>query len=189
LLMLPPGFKITTEMLWSGTLIFAVIDVLFIPILAWRIHPVTFRRFKWTLAVMTAIFWGSLWNWVLANFWDSVYHYVFPAWARWFIPPVYGLLFAGVGLLFWRLALRLRRNAAATFCLLWGVWGMITHLFAVSVGIVDRPPVLQGAAPAAAVIIAIFEFIFYGCVILSLAVLLHLGWRKMRPLPGSVKIL
>jgi hypothetical protein len=29
-------------------------------------------------------------------FWDSVYHYVFPAWARWFIPPVYGLLFGGV---------------------------------------------------------------------------------------------
>lgn len=178
--MFPPDFTVTSEMLWLGTLIFAVIDAVFVPILAWRIRAATFRQFKWTLVTATAIFWSAIWTWALVNFWDSVYHYVFPAWARWLIPPVYGLLFAGVGLLFWWLAIRLRGNPVASFCLLGGLWGMMTHLWAVHLGIVDKPPVLQGVAPAAAVIVAVFEFMFYGCIILSMAALLHQGWRWLR---------
>jgi hypothetical protein len=181
--MLPLGSKITSETLWLGTFIFAAIDTVFIPILAWRINPATFRRFKWALVVTTTIFWCALWTWGLVTFWDSIYHYVFPAWAHWLIPPTFGLLYAGICLLFWWLALRLPGNAVANFCLLGGLWGMITHLFAVSIGIVNKPPVLQGAAPAAAVIFAIFEFMLYWCIILSVAVLLHHGWRKLRHVP------
>jgi len=177
--MLPLSSKITSA-LWLGTLYFAVIDAVFISILAWRINPAIFRRFKWALSITTAIFWSSLWTWGLANFWDSVYRYVFPSWAHWIIPPIFGLLYAGISLLFWWLALHLRGNAVVNFCLFGGLWGMITHLFAVSIGIVSKPPVLQGAAPVAAVIIAIFEFMFYWCIILSVAALLHLGWRKLR---------
>jgi len=184
--MLPPGVKITTDVLWRGTLYFAAIDAIFISILAWRIDPATFRRFKWALVIMSALFWSALWTWGLINFWDPIYHYVFPAWAHWLIPPAFGLLYAGISLLFWGLALRLRGNAVVNFCFLGGLWGMITHLIAVSLGIVSKPPALQGASPAAAVIFAIFEFMLYWCIILSLSVFLHLGWRKMRPLPGSV---
>ena len=178
--MLPPGIKITTDTLWLGTLYFAVIDAVFIPILAWRINPATFRRFKWTLAITSAIFWCSLWTWGLVTFWDSIYHYVFPAWAHWLIPPTFGLLYAGISLLFWWLAVRLRGNAVVNFCLLGGSWGMITHLIAVSIGIVSKPPPLQGASPVVAVVFAIFEFMLYWCIILTLAVLLHHGWRKLR---------
>lgn len=181
--MIPPGFQITTEILWQGAIIFAGIDIVFIPLLIWRIKPATFRRFKWTLVGVMAIYWGALWTWVLVNFWDPVYHYVFPAWARWFIPPIYGVLFAGVSLLFWWLALRLRGNPVLNFCLLGGLWGMLTHLMAVSLGIVSRPPVLQGAAPEAAVIIAIFEFMFYWCVILSVTTFVDYLWRKLRKVP------
>lgn len=183
--MIPPDFKITTEILYRGALIFAVMDVVFIPILAWRIKPEVFRRIKWALAGVTAIYWCALWAWVLDNFWNPVYHYVFPTWSRWFIPPTYGLLFAGVCLFFWWLALRLHGNPVLNFCLLGGLWGMITHLMAISLGILSKPPVLQGAAPEAAVIIAIFEFMFYWCVILSVTALVHLIWRKLRP--GSHK--
>jgi hypothetical protein len=178
--MLPPGSKITSETLWLGTFIFAVIDAVFVPILVWRINPAKFRRLKWTLGITTAIFCSALWTWGFVNFWDSIYHYVFPAWAHWLIPPTFGLIYAGISILFWWLALSLRGKAVANFCLLGGLWGMTTHLFAVSIGIVNKPPVLQGAAPAAAVIIAIFEFTFYWCVILSVAVLLDHGWRKLR---------
>jgi hypothetical protein len=181
-LMLPLGFKITTEILWQGALIFAGIDVVFIPILAWRIKPMIFRRAKWALVGVTAIYWCALWTWVLDNFWDPVYHYVFPTWARGFIPPIYGLLFAGVSLLFWWLALRSHGNPVLNFCLLGGLWGMITHLLAISRGILSKPPVLQGAAPVATVIIAIFEFMFYWCVILSMTVLVYHIWRKLRPI-------
>jgi hypothetical protein len=178
--MVPLGSKITSETLWLGTLYFAAINAVFIPILAWRINPATFRRIKWALVFTAAIFWSSLWLWGLANFWDSIYHYVFPVWAHWLIPPTFGLLYAGISLLFWWLAVRLRGNAVVNFCLFGGLWGMITHLFAVSIGIVTKPPVLQGAAPAATVIFAIFEFMLYWCIILTIAVLLHHVWRELR---------
>ena len=178
--MFPPGFRITSEMLWRGTLLFALIDAAFVPILVWRISKPTFRQLSRALFATTAIFWCCIWIWAVGNFWDSVYRYVFPGWARWLIPPVYGLLFAGVGLLFWWLATRLPGTPVASFCLLGGLWGMITHLWAVLLGIVEKPPVLQGAAPAAAVTVAVFEFMFYWCLILSIAALLFHGWRWLR---------
>jgi hypothetical protein len=181
--MFPAGFKITTEMLWRGAFYFAAIDSVFVPILASRINRAAFRNLYWALGLTTAVFWCALWTGVLACYWDSVYSYVFPAWVRWLIPPTYGLLFAGVNLLFWQLALRLRGNAVISFCLLGGLWGLITHLLAVSLGIVDKPPVLQGASPAAAVSVAIFEFTFYWCVILTAAVLIQRGWQRMRRTP------
>jgi len=178
--MLPPGVKITTDVLWFGALFLAAIDAVFVPILAWRINPAIFRHFKWELCITTAIFWSSLWTWGLANFWDSIYSYVFPSWAHWIIPPIFGLLYAGLSLLFWWSGLHLRGNRVLNFCLFGGLWGMVTHLFAVSIGIVSKPPALQGAAPVAAVVFAIFEFMLYWCVILSVAALLHLGWSKLR---------
>jgi hypothetical protein len=186
--MLPLGFKITTEILWRGALFFAGIDIVFIPLLIWRIKTATFRRFKWALVGVTAIYWCALWAWAMINFWDSIYHYVFPAWAHWFIPPVYGLLSAAISLLLWWLALRLRGNAVLNFCLLGGLWGMITHLMAVAFGIVSKPPPLQGAAPVAAVIIAIFEFMFYWCVILSVTTLVYLIWQKLGPISRSKRV-
>ena len=167
-----PDIKVTTQILWEGALIFALIDVVFVFILRWRIKPEAFRQLKWTLVITTGIFWCLLlvilMSWI---FWEPVYHYVFPNWARWLIPPVYGLLFAAVGLLFWSIALRFPGNPVVTWCLLGGLWGMITHIWAVYRGILDKPPMLQGASPLAAVIMPIFEFIFYYSIILSLTTL------------------
>lgn len=182
--MFPPGFRITSEMLWRGSLIFALMDAAFVPILVWRIGKQAFRQYKWALFATTATFWCSIWIWALSNFWESVYRYVFPAWARYVIPPVYGLLFAGVGLAFWWLAKRLPGSPVASFCLLGGLWGMITHLWAVHLGIAEKPPVLQGVVPVAAVTVAVFEFMFYWCIILSFATLLHHGWQRLRKVSG-----
>jgi hypothetical protein len=178
--MFPSGFKITTDMLWRSTLVLAGIDAILLPFVAWGIKPDTFRRFRWALVIIAGFFWGLLWDWVLANFWESVYVYVFPAWARWMIPPLYGLLFAGVSLSLWWLALKFGGNPVVNFCLMGGLWGMLTHILAVFLGIVDKPPVLQGAAPEAAVIVAIFEFMVYWSVILIASALVHRGWRKVR---------
>jgi hypothetical protein len=102
--MLPTNAKVTTEILWKATLIFVPIDVLFVSILAWHIDNSAFRSFKRTLVTTTAVFWFLMWLVMTSElFWDAVYHYVFPAWARWFIPPVYGLLFGGVAWAFWNL--------------------------------------------------------------------------------------
>jgi hypothetical protein len=182
---LPPDIRITSEVLWRGALIFALIDAGFVPLLAWRIKPARFRQLKWILVGTMAVFFSAIWG-ALASyyFWEPVYHYIFPEWARWLLPPVYGLLFAAVGLLFWWLALRLPGNAVVNFCLLGGLWGMISHVVAVHGGIVDKPPMLQGASPVAAIVIAIFEFIFYWCISVSAAWLLRRGWELMKSVSG-----
>jgi len=178
--MLPPGVKITTEILWQGAILFAGTDLILIPLLAWRIKPATFLRLKWPLVATTAIFWFTLWAYVLSTFWEPVYRFVFTTWERWFIPPVYAVLYACACLLFWWAAVRLEGKAVVNFCLLGGLWGMATHRLAIQRGIVDKPPVLQGASPAAAIMVAIFEFTFYWCIILSIAAILYHVWVERR---------
>ena len=179
---LPPDIKVTSEVLWRGTLIFALIDLGFVPLLAWRIKPTRFRQLKWALVVTAAIFWSMLWTWAFDNFWDSVYRYFFPDWARGLVPPFYGLLFAVLVLISWWGALRFSSNPVVGFCLFGGLWGMVTHVWAVYRGIVDKPPMLQGASPVAAVVIAIFELMLYWCIILSVAGLLWRSWQWAKSL-------
>jgi len=171
---IPPDAKVTTEILWKATMIFVPIDAVFVSILALRIDERAFRSFKRTLIVVTAIFWFAMWLVMTSGlFWDSVYHYVFPAWARWFIPPLYGLLFGGVAWLFWHLALRIPGRGVVNYCLLGGLWGALTHIWAIARGILDKPPMLQGVSPTAAVVFPIFEFILYFCITVSATYLLH----------------
>ena len=178
--MFPADIKVTTKILWQGAFIFAVLDVFFVAALTRIIKPATLREMKWMLAAVMALFFCGLFG-VLASwiFWDSVYCYVFPGWARWLMPPLYGVLFAAVGILFRWIALRLPGNAIANFCLLGGLWGIITHLWAIYRGILDKPPMLQGANPVAAVVIAAFEFIFYWCICLSLASFVQSGLQRL----------
>jgi hypothetical protein len=75
--------------------------------------------------------------------------------------------------MFWKIALRFPGNPVISWSLLGGLCGMITHIWAVYRGILDKPPMLQGTSPIATVIMPIFEFIFYYCVILSLTALLR----------------
>jgi hypothetical protein len=182
---LPPDIKVTSEALWRGTLIFALIDLGFVPFLAGRIKPARFRELKWALVVTAAIFWFMLWTWAFDNFWDSIYHYFFPDWARGLIPPLYGLLFAVLALISWWGAWRVSSHPVIGFCLFGGLWGIVTHVWAVYRGIVDKPPMLQGASPVAAVVIAIFELMLYWCIMLSVAWLLWRGWQWAKSLIQS----
>jgi hypothetical protein len=178
---LPPDFKLTSEMLWQGALLFAIMDLVLAPLLASLIKPIRFRQIIWMLVIVTAIFWALLWAWVLDWGWNPVYSYVFPDWLRVWLPLLQGLHFAIVSLVFWWGALRYS-NPVVAFCLLGGMWGLVTHLWALYMGLVTKPPMMQGASPVAAVVIAIFEFMFYWCIILSIALLLWHGWQWVRRL-------
>jgi len=187
---LPGDGRMTTEMLLTGALIFAVVDAAFLPLLAWRVRREVFLESRWALAGATALFWFGVWSLVLTFFWDTIYRYVFPGWARSFIPPVYGLAFGGLSLFFCWLARRSLRSLhsrihpVVIFCLLGGCWGVVTHILAVQLGIVTKPPMLQGASPVAAVVIAAFEFTFYWCIITSIGVLAQLAARRIGRLVG-----
>ena len=163
--------KITTELLLRGMLLFALIDVIYVSLLAWRLRRDFFLRLKWPLAVAAALVWFGIWSWALGNFWETVYIYVFPAWGQTWIPFI-ALVVAGlVGLGLWTLAVRLKWHPVLSFCLLGGLLGILTHIWAVYRGVVSKPPMLQGASPVAAVVFAFFEYMLYWCAILTLAAL------------------
>lgn len=170
--------KITTELLYKGALVFALMDAIYLPLLVWRVGGETFRRMKWPLAFAAALVWFGIWSWAIGNFWETVYSYVFPAWAQIWVPWI-ALVAAGTVVLgLWMLTIRIKRNFIVTFCLMGGVLGSLTHIWAVHLGIVTKPPILQGASPLAAIVIAFFEYLFYWCVILTLALIMD--WMIMK---------
>lgn len=169
---MPTDIKITTELLYKGAFVFAFMDVIYISLLIWRVRNETFRRLKWMLVISAALVWYGIWSWALGNFWDTVYSYVFPAWIQIWIPWSAFVVAGAVAYGLWMLTLRLKGNSILTFCLMGGMLGSLTHIWAVYRGIVTKPPMLQGASPLAAVIIAFFEYIFYWCTILALAKIL-----------------
>jgi hypothetical protein len=111
--------KVTSEILWRGALLFAAIDIVFVSIIIKIIKPSDLFKMKWTLVIVMAIFFTFLFGFIISFlFWNSVYSYVFPSWARWIIPPVYGLLFSVAGLFFWWIASHSPMNRVIIFCLL-----------------------------------------------------------------------
>lgn len=162
-------YKVTTSSLWEAALAFALIDFFFILLLMRRIHGEMFRQLRPYLVFTAGIFWFLVWLLMSAYFWDPVYHYVFPAWARWLIPPVYSILFMLATLLFWWLSFRIPGHPMLNFCILGGLWGMLSHLWGISRGLIDKPPMLQGLNPISVAVMPIFEFMFYWCIILSIS--------------------
>lgn len=177
---MPTDLNITTQILYQGALIFALIDAVYVPILVRRVQEEAFRRLKWPLVIAAALAWFGIWSWAIGTYWESVYSYIFPAWAQGWVPWIV-LLAAGIvaGIL-WSLALLFKGNAVLSYCVLGGVVGSLTHLRAVRLGIVSKPPMLQGASPVAAVVIALFEFMFYWCTILMTARLMDWLYTKLR---------
>ncbi len=171
-------FNITTELLYQGALIFALMDAIYVPLLVWRISAEVFYKLKWTLVIAAALVWYMIWSWAAGNYWEAVYSYVFPAWIEKWIPWIAFFAAGAIVLVLWAVALRIQWNPVLTYCLLGGLLGSLTHIRAVQLGIVTKPPLLQGASPLAAVVIAFFEFMFYWCTILVLARLLR--WMQDR---------
>jgi hypothetical protein len=173
--------KISTELLYKGALMFALIDAVYIPVLVRRVNEQTFRRLKWSLAIVSALVWFGIWSWAIGNYWETVYSYVFPAWAQMWVPWIALIAAEIVALALWALALRLKGNMVLAYCLFGGLIGSLTHIWAVRLGIVSKPPMLQGASSLAAVVIAFFEFMFYWCTILMMAAIidwLQRMWRR-----------
>jgi hypothetical protein len=165
------GVKVTSEILWRAAVLFGLVDIVLVTYYARFIEPAVFRQMKLQVTLVTGILWFLIWLVMVIFFWDPVYHYVFPSWSRWILPLFFGIGFALIGLLFWWIALQFRGNPVLSFCLLGGLWGMTTHVWAIHRGILEKPPLLQAASPVAGSVMPVFEFIFYWCVILGVSFL------------------
>ena len=98
-------------MLVQGALIFALMDAVYIPLLVWRVNEETFRRLKWWLVIAAALVWYGIWFWAISNFWETVYSYVFPAWAQTWIPWIAFVVAGVVALILWTLAIQTKGKA------------------------------------------------------------------------------
>jgi len=175
---MPPDIQITTELLYTGALLFALMDAVYVPLLVWRVSEDSFRRLKWALVISAALVWWGIWSWAIGNFWETVYIYVFPPWAETWVPRIAFFAAGAVALGLWALALRIKGNPVLIFLLSGGVLGSLTHVWAVYRGVVTKPPMLQGASPLGAVVFAFFEYLLYWCVILTLAK--SYDWVRMK---------
>ncbi|MBZ5586508.1 MAG: hypothetical protein LAQ30_30845, partial [Acidobacteriia bacterium] len=69
---------------------------------------------------------------------------------------------------------------ALSFVLLGAALGPLTHLWGLARGLMEKPPMLRGASPAAAVIVSAPEFAFYFGLIVLLAAALQKATGRER---------
>ncbi len=172
----------TSELMWRATLIAILIDAPLLFAIARWVPSGLFYKLKWYLAgagfVVYAALWGTFGS---VYYWDAVYHAIFPAWFRWLLPVVYGLLFAVLALAAWRVSILAPKWPPVCFSLLGGLVSLVGHSIGFSWGLL-RVPLLAGVSPISALTFGVFEFIFYWCAIVGLGVAsrwLHLRLRRM----------
>jgi hypothetical protein len=99
--------------------------------------------------------------------WDWFYSYIFPSWARYLLPPIFGVAYSMLALGMSWLCMKLPAIPAALWCLLGGLEGLLSHIYAIyGLGAASKPPIMQGTDPLAILIFAIFEKAFYWSLIL-----------------------
>ena len=133
------------------------------------------------LIAVSAAFWVLLWYWAVTFYWNPVYQFCFPGWSRWLLPPTMGAFFGLAAALIFDLASRSTAVPALVFVLLGATLGPLTHAVAVLRGVVEKPPMLHGASPLAAVVVSWPEFCAYWCVILLVARLFVRGQEGTHP--------
>ena len=175
-------YQATSQIYWIATIVTALIDVVFVSLLAWRNKPARFHQLKWPLSIAAAVFWLSLWGWAMWDtfIWETCYQFVFPPWVRPFWPFTFGLINGGLALFFWWLARRLPGNPVITLVLLGGLESFPGHLWAIYGRGILETPLLKEVSPASALTFGFFEFIFYWSFILTLASLVRWLWDHRR---------
>ena len=162
--------RVTSELLWRATATMVPIDVVLLLLVARFVPAELFGKLKWHLATAACAVYALLWGtFASVLYWDEVYSAVFPGWSRWLLPVGYGLLFGMLALGFWRVSIHVPRWQAVWFCLLGGLVSLVGHSIGISRGLL-RVPLLSEASVTSVLVFGVFEFVFYWCVIVGLAV-------------------
>jgi hypothetical protein len=169
--------------MWRATVVASLIDVPLLMLVA-RVSSELFRKLKWYVAgagfAVYAALWGTFGS---VYFWDAVYQAIFPAWFRWLLPVVYGLLFGALALAFWRVSILAARWQAVWFSLFGGLVSLVGHGIGISRGLL-RVPLLAEVSAVSALVFGVFEFISYWCAIVGLSVAGRWLGLRLRGTPG-----
>ena len=178
---MPPNAHLITPQIWNCTGILLVLDV-FLILLAQRfVSREHFRQMRWLLVIAGGVFFLLVWTSAMLWAWDWFYSYIFPAWARYLLAPLFGILYALLALgMFW-LSLKLPGSPAVNWCLLGGVEGLLSHIYAIyGLGAASKPPIMQGSDPFVVLIFAVFEKAFYwSLILLGSRLMMRLFQRKL----------
>ena len=164
---MPTNDHVTTPLILICTGIVAILDVILILLARRLVSREGFRQMRWMLAIASGVFFLLVWVSVLWWGWDWFYSYIFPAWGRYLLPTVFGIGYTLLALGMGWLSLKLPGNPAITWCVLGGVEGLLSHIYAIyGLGAVSKPPIMQGTDPFAVLVFAVFEKAFYWSLIL-----------------------
>jgi len=164
---MPPEARLTTPLVWTCTGILAVLDVL-LCLLAWRlISRKQFIRIRGQLSIVVGVFFFLVWAGAMIWAWDWFYVYIFPNWVRPLLPLIFGFAYPLLALVIAWFSLKLPGNPAVIWCMLGGVEGLLSHLYAIyGLGAASKPPIMHGTDPLAVLIFAFFEKAFYWSALL-----------------------
>jgi hypothetical protein len=176
--------RATSELLWRATFIAVLIDAPLVVLIGRCVSSELFRNLKWHLAAAASVVYATLWGtFASLYFWDAVYSQVFPSWSRWLLPAGYGVLFGAVAVALWHASVAFARRQPVWFCLLGGLVSLVGHSIGISRGLL-RVPLLSEVSATSALVFGVFEFVFYWCAIMGLAVAARgvgLQVRRRRP--------
>jgi hypothetical protein len=176
---MPPDAHVTTSLIWTCTGIVAVMDVILTLLARRLVSRELFQQMRWLLAIAGGVFFLLVWIGVLWWGWDWFYSYIFPEWGRYLLPPMFGIGYTLIAFGMGWLSLKLPGNPAVTWCILGGVEGLLSHIYAIyGLGAASKPPIMQGTDPFAVLIFAVFEIAFYWSLILLASRLIWRGLKK-----------
>lgn len=93
------------------------------------------------------------------------------------------MLFGALALAFWRISLATAVRPPVMFCVLGGLVSLVGHGIGIQRGLM-RVPMLSQASAASALTFGVFEFVFYWCVIVGLAVAARKAGRAFTSAPA-----
>ena len=164
----------TSSFFWTSALVAALVDVGLVGLLVRRVSDHEFRQLGTAVPFAGVLFWSALWTAVILAYWGEFYSYAFPLWVRQF-PPILGFIYGATGFVLWWLAKRIPGKSVANYCLLGGVEGLVTHIWAIyRMDVLADPPMLRGVSAPSVLTFAFFEKVFYWSAVLGIGMVL---WR------------
>lgn len=161
--------QVTDQEVWLSALLFAALDLVVLVPLVLVFKSEVFRVASRLIVFASAVFWGTVAVVAIRGFWEMYYRHIYPAWVR-LLVPLDVLLYGGIGLGLWWLAIRVGGPSVLAFALLGGIEGIAEHLFGIyALRILDKVPLLQGLAPLPVVVFSFFEYVLYWTLVAWLA--------------------
>ena len=176
----------------ENTFLFALLAIISVVLLVWRIKPDEFRKLTWwRFCIAAAIFWGSLSLILVLSAWDHFYSHFTPNYYRYVAPLAALFIYPLWSLVLRWIALRLPVHPILGFCMLGGIQGILEHAVAINRLNLLTVPFLAGSGPLAVYVLALFEYIVYWGIVVFLAIVVgriqdrFWGVSETNPVPST----